>query len=114
MSTETLAGSIPRTTVDEPNGEKTGVCDVCGERPPVGVMPDGRDVCRPCSRREPVMDSDTPVQPTAGDTVLFEAEGVEVAGEVVYRHDGRLAVDVTTTEEIGVAQVVEVVNGGED
>ena len=112
MSTETIAGHTPRTTMEEPSGEKSGVCDLCGERAAVGVMADGRDVCRPCARREPVMDSATPVQPQAGDTVLFEFEGVEVAGEVVQRADDRLTVDLTRTEEIDVAQVVEIVEGG--
>jgi len=115
MSVETIAGPTPRTIIEEPSGEKSGVCDVCGERAAVGAMPDGRDVCRPCARREEVQETaPSPVDPRVGDTVLFESQGVECCGSVLRRSGSSLVVEVSAPEEIVVEQVVEIVEGADE
>jgi len=114
MSTTKPAGSIPRTTTEVPSDEKSGVCDVCYQRAAVGAMPDGRSVCRPCARREPVKNTvPERVDPREGDTVLFESQGIECCGRVLRRSGSSLTVEVSAPEEIVVEQVVEVVDGGD-
>jgi len=118
MSAETRAGRQARTDREAPTDEKPGVttaCDVCSERDAEGVLPDGRDACRPCARRETVRDATPdPVDPRVGDTVLFESQGVECRGRVLRRSGSSITVEVRTPEEIVVEQVTEIVEDDDE
>lgn len=118
MYSGTAAGPKPRTRPEAPTAEKDRAdarCDVCNDREAEGVMPDGRDACEPCARREPVMDSTPePVDPEIGDRILFESQGLECEGVVLNRSGDSLQVEVRVPEEIVVEQVMEIVEDGGD